>query len=251
MKQVNCTSVWLDQWNESVSALKDLNDSLNDFKDDLNHGRKEFEAICTSRGLDFQDARRMGWNSQFNLGLNNLKERNGDSVVPLGYFHNWNTQDIEKWFNDWSKKEFQTVPKKEDPGRLVVLLENTQVEVFKENWMPAASKSGRSGRASSLDIYSKLIESNTRFLGLRKQVLGKEFTLDAPLAGTGLFLRKKENSNVSSDTLSSQEKAELNIKLWYRVTIKDPGEGKDNSKDNLNSNRNKYEEYRRQLEGNK
>ena len=73
------------------------------------------------------------------------------------------------------------------------------------------------------EVLDNLVKANSRFQNLRREILNRNFDLDQPLSGAGLFVANKSKSE-PTNKLSTNEKAVCGLEFWYRIRIKGPEE---------------------------
>ncbi len=222
MALAGCTNGYMDPWSESLAALKEVNSLRDELKGRFVESKNDFEALVTVPNIPPDLIQKRKLNGVFAEGLQSLKELGSTSVEPLGYFNSWDTRSLIRWdliYLKFNEQYLKTLGSSKLPEDKIAFVE---IGLFKKNWILSDTKTAsKKGRQHPHEVLDHLINANSRFQNLRREILNRNFYLDKPLSGAGLFVANKSEST-TSDRLSSTEKALCGLEFWYRIKIKGP-----------------------------
>lgn len=219
LKAAGSDSSWLKEWEDSLSALKELNRLRSDAFNKIDAGRGRFRDQCKSINIDEKVVASVvnaGINAQ---GLASLRSSRPELRNDMEYFDSWDTTAFDMWYKSLNAKDMSTGDTTKNNNALAIAFK-IESTIFRDLWIDREKQAGGPDPKKGLDdFFDRIVQANKNFQQLRDQVLTKEFFLDKPLPGTGLFSIRKKTSTEGTD-LPSQEKAEASLNLWYRVKIK-------------------------------
>jgi|688.fasta_scaffold15600_7 hypothetical protein len=217
MKAVECENVIFQLWGDSLSSLKNLNKLRSDAFQKFDASRVGLRNRCGLQKISQEIIDNRLRNGIGAIGLMTLKSSSSDLRSDMGYFDAWDTNEFAKWFNNGSSLlEIETVTTN-TMNAAEVRAYNIEIEIFRDAWIG-------NGKDDSEKLYENIVSANVDFMGIRDQLLNKEFFLDKPLPVAGLFSESKNRTDHASD-LPSQEKAISKLKLWCRISLKAPAGG--------------------------
>lgn len=220
LKAAGSESSWIKEWDDSLSALKELNKLRSDAFQKLDTTRERFRMRCNDRNIDNNTVHARTLNGIGSRCLNSLKSSSPILRDDMGYFDSWDTIAFSNWYTDLKKiTEVNTNNTATGKGAEAIAID-VEKAIFNDLWIDRDNQPGsQDSKKVQDDFFDRIVQANSDFRQRRDQVLNKEFFLDKPIPGTGLFSMHKKKSLDESD-LPSQEKAEASLNLWYRVKIK-------------------------------
>lgn len=220
LKMAGSDSSWFKEWEDSLSALKVLNRLRSDAFNKLDTGRARFRDQCKSNNIEDDVVDSFVKEGICAKGLDSLRSSRPGLRDEMGYFDSWDTTAFDKWYSDGKAIPELKVNNTIKSETTKAIAFNIQRAIFRDLWIGRENRSeNQDSKEGREDFFNRVVQANSNFRQRREQVLTKEFFLDRPLPGTGLFSKRKKTSTEDTD-LPSQEKAEASLNLWYRVKLK-------------------------------